>query len=53
MDQTKEKISYKDVCLISSLLPPQTLIQMETMYIPDATANGPRMIGLLPALVNS
>jgi hypothetical protein len=53
MDQNKEKISYKDVCLISSLLSSQTLIQMETIYIPDITANGPRMIGLILALLNS
>jgi hypothetical protein len=45
--------SYKCVCLASSLLPPQTLMQLETIYIPDITANGREMVGLLLALLNS
>jgi len=53
MEQNKEKISYKDVRLLSLLLPPKTLIQMTTIYFRDITANGPRVTGLLLALLNS
>jgi hypothetical protein len=52
MEQKKEKLSYKNMCLLSSLLPLQTLIQMKTVYLPGITANGPRIIGLLLALLN-
>jgi hypothetical protein len=53
MEQNKEKLSYKNICLLSSLLPPKTLTQITTIYIPYITAIGPRMIGLLLALFNS
>jgi hypothetical protein len=52
MDQNKEKISHKYVRWTSSLLPPQTLIQMETINIPGITVSGRGMVRLLLALLN-